>query len=47
MAYAAIELRKCLPSVNFEIEDYIKGEPTDSSQFTVRGIVACTVMFRR
>ena len=33
MAYAASELRKCLPNVNFEIEEYIRGDLTDNSKF--------------
>ena len=33
MAYAASELRKCLPNVNFEIEEYIRDDLTDNSKF--------------
>ena len=33
MACAACELRKYLPNVNFEMEEYIRGDSTDNSKF--------------
>ena len=33
MAYAASELRKYLPKVNFEIEEYIPSDLTENSKF--------------
>ena len=46
MAYAASDIRKCLPNVNFEIEEYIRGDLTDNSKFVASLFEQLCVQFR-
>ena len=46
MAYAASERRKYLPNVNFEMEEYIRGDLTDNSKFMASLCVQLCVQLR-
>ena len=46
MTYAASELRKYLPNVNFEMEEYIRGDLTDNSKFVASLRVQLCVQLR-
>ena len=46
MVYAASELRKYLPNVNFEMEEYARGDLTGNSKFVASLRVQLSVQLR-